>query len=366
MSKRSANQAFTVFRKRRAHPWRAYGVVCLAASLLSLSACKEEPKVRREPSAETVSPPEPTPSASTSSNLEQECSSLRDCQLLAHSYRTGRKGFPQDSAHALALFGRACSLTRGSDDLGCRQQAFMLKEGEGVPKDEAKALEIYKGACTRGAGMQCVSAGRLLAKPTQLARDEAAAKSLIQQGFELLGKACEANNAEACNSLGWMYFKKDVPGTPEQAAEALQKSCKLKSQGGCDSYAFMLLNGAGVPKDEPEAFRLYSKACKRDVGYACIARGFMLELGRGTQPDPREAAAAFKEGCLPHVEGDLERACAQDGDPWSCGMASLLAATGACSAKDVEKSRALSKRACQPGYDWYCARFREYEKTRPN
>lgn len=345
-------------------PWRASAVVCLTASLLALPACKEAPVVKREPTAEAPPPPEPAPSASTSSDVDQECNSLRECQALAHNHRTGRKGLAQDSVRALALFERACSFTRGSEDLGCRHQAFMLREGEGVPKNEAKALEIYKRLCARGAGMQCVSAGRLLAEPTQLAREEASAQAFMQQGFELLGKACDAGNGDACNSLGWMHFTREAPGaTVKQAAEALQKSCALKSLGGCDSYAFLLLNGAGVTKDEPEAFRLYSYACKRDVGYACIARGFMLQFGRGTEPNATEAAAAFKEGCLPHVEVDLERACARDGDAWSCGMASMLSATGVCSVIDVDKSRALFRKACQPGYDWYCERFKEHEKS---
>jgi hypothetical protein len=178
---------------------------------------------------------------------------------LAHAYEEIR-----NLAESEALLKRSCDggFPGGCDDLG------RLDEME---RGGAQALALYQRACQEGSRTACGHAGHRLADPKNRNKDQQKA------GIELLKKACEAEDEEACSELGGALEQgkittKDLTG----AVAAYRQSCQGKQEAGCGALARLLGAGKtdacvlqGKPRIDPAAIATLREVCKKtpDAAY---------------------------------------------------------------------------------------------------
>jgi len=74
----------------------------------------------------------------------------------------------------------------------------------------------------------------------------------------------EAGDAEAQNSLGWMYYKgEEVPEDDVEAAKWFRKAGEQGYASSQNSLGAMYSKGEGVPQDFAEAMEWYRKAAEQ-------------------------------------------------------------------------------------------------------
>ena len=96
----------------------------------------------------------------------------------------------------------------------------------------------------------------------------------------------EQGNADAQNSLGWMYHKGQ--GVPKDYKTALKWYTLAAKQG--DAYAQIGLggmyeNGDGVPQDYKTALKWYTLAAEQGHAHAQLVLGIMYDHGQGVPQD---------------------------------------------------------------------------------
>lgn len=128
-----------------------------------------------------------------------------------------------------ANVGKAC--TALSDCLGL----IAHQQGQrGSNKVECTALELK--ACDLNDGPGCTMAGQHVKDGYGVEADEARGQALIVKGFEILPKACDAGDDDACYALAsayqWGTFEM-LPKSPGKAAVYSKKACNLGNQDGC-------------------------------------------------------------------------------------------------------------------------------------
>ena len=171
----------------------------------------------------------------------------------------------------------------------CRTMAEQTVCGRGYNEETArymrKACEHHSYHCERGDGPACTANAQCVLSclswetywDSELAHaaDETTGCHLtlklpgetkaektqagIKRVLESLKSACETEQPRACFLLGWASATEDV-GAPEQAKQALQKSCDLKSAEGCITLSKQL---------ETEAKALKERACELGERSAC-------------------------------------------------------------------------------------------------
>jgi len=121
--------------------------------------------------------------------LDERCAAKEAdaCSYLAWLYGQGG-GLPKDAARAASYVARACS---AGDKRACVESAWATARGEGVPPDEAGAKAALDALCSEPFYPACTRLALVLAgKPARA--DRARAR-------ELLGRACQGGEAEACS-----------------------------------------------------------------------------------------------------------------------------------------------------------------------
>lgn len=121
----------------------------------------------------------------------------------------------------------------------------MHQNGQGVAKDEVLARKIHERACQLE-DKWCNDFGIAHYDGVGGPRD-------VRKAKELYARACNADEAAACNNLGriWRDGVVDDAVNVGEAAELFDKSCKLGNTEGCD-----LLSKVVASAEE---------ACKRDA-----------------------------------------------------------------------------------------------------
>lgn len=109
-------------------------------------------------------------------------------------------------------------------------------------------------------------------------------------------KACDLEDAEACNLLGDMYhYGRDVATDYEDAVEFYKKACGLENGSGCNNLGYMLNQGLGIEEQNWQALKLYEKACKYGEMEACYNVGAMYYSGEGSKRDYYKSALHFQK-----------------------------------------------------------------------
>jgi TPR repeat protein len=114
------------------------------------------------------------------------------CSALAWILESGT-GVPADLTRAAAFYQQSCEK---KDQAGCVRFAWLQARGEGVPKDEAGGMAALDRICSEGFLEACTQLGVLHAG-RQTSDGMARAR-------ELLKKACDGKDAEACRLLSSM------------------------------------------------------------------------------------------------------------------------------------------------------------------
>jgi hypothetical protein len=104
-----------------------------------------------------------------------------------------------------------------------------------------------------------------------------------------LRRAAENGDTVAIGTLAraYQYSEKNF----EEAARWYRRGAELGDQDSQVSYAWMLLKGQGVARDDGEAFRWFLAAANSGHPYSYLATAEMYATGRGTERDPIEALA---------------------------------------------------------------------------
>jgi TPR repeat protein len=103
-----------------------------------------------------------------------------------------------------------------------------------------------------------------------------------------LRQAAESGDRVAIEYLATAYLFRE---NYEEAARWYRRGAELGNPESQVNYAFLLLRGRGVARDESEAFRWFRAAAHSGYAYAYLATAEMYATGKGTERDPIEALA---------------------------------------------------------------------------
>jgi TPR repeat protein len=98
----------------------------------------------------------------------------------------------------------------------------------------------------------------------------------------------ESGDRVAIDSLARAYLYRE---NYEEAARWYRRGAELGYQNSQVNYAWMLLQGRGVARDDSEAFRWFLAAANSGHPYSYLATAEMYAVGKGTERDPIEALA---------------------------------------------------------------------------
>lgn len=219
----------------------------------------------------------------------------------------------------------ACDNIKAKDEAACAGNAACL----------ANAADKH-ASCSRLCGMAVGDDGDRSSKAREVGGPSAKTSDLPPADRD--EKACEAGEAKACVATGGRYLL-GLEGRAKdetKAATTLKRACDLGSVLGCETYARMLDEGRGVPKDTATANTLFTKACDLKAGGACRSLGLNLPI-----KDPKRIAL-------------FEKACELD-DGLGClglGAAYLHGDQGA--KKDPVKAKTALQKACRLGEKKAC------------
>lgn len=152
----------------------------------------------------------------------------------------------------------------------------------------------------------------------------------------LYGKACAANDGDGCAKLGMIYAcGTGVQKNPATATALFEKSCTLRSQGGCQMHGGALLGGNFGTANVREGLRVYQSACiDKGSASACGTVGSILMLfGKRDEPQVLRTRAFLEKAC---TSGSLD----------SCGNAAVLRRRKRpgvpCPRRDVGRDRSIA------------------------
>lgn len=179
-------------------------------------------------------------------------------------------------------------LCKGGYETACLRQAELLSFGLGVTKDEDKAAEVFRELCDKDRPAGCIGLAVI--------RDR---QGKLEEANQLATRACEADNAAACNFVGHHHYiahgtKWDVTA----AAKYFEKTCNLGLLIGCANLAEAYRFGVGVPRDHAKARELYEKSCTDSEPIGCTGWGAYLATGEGGQRvDKKRAEVVYRKSC---------------------------------------------------------------------
>jgi TPR repeat protein len=104
-----------------------------------------------------------------------------------------------------------------------------------------------------------------------------------------LRRAAENGDTVAIGTLARVYQYREK--NFEEAARWYRRGAELGDQDSQVNYAWMLLKGQGVARDDGEAFRWFLAAANSGHSYSYLTTAEMYATGRGTERDPIEALA---------------------------------------------------------------------------
>lgn len=124
-------------------------------------------------------------------------------------------------------------------------------------------------------------------------------QAITQERIELYTKAAKQGEAEAMNTLGYMYQQgQDVQQDYTKAATYYEQAIAKGHTTAMTNRAFMHQNGQAGSVNYKEAIKLYDAAIAQGHAIAMSNRAFMYQHGQGTGAD-------FTQG-KPDLEKALE------------------------------------------------------------
>lgn len=196
--------------------------------------------------------------------LERSCNLglARGCANLGSELLWGQ---PSETARARAiqLLSRACEQ---SDAYGCDELGNALYDAEALGQKGSfgRAHSAYEKACTLGRALGCLNDGWMLRRGEGTAKDP-------QRSRELFRFTCDQQLYAGCAALG--YDLLDDPKSPAEYAEGLRwskLSCEHDDAFGCFSLGAALAYGEESDLHKAyEGLGLLQRACKLGFNNAC-------------------------------------------------------------------------------------------------
>jgi hypothetical protein len=183
-------------------------------------------------------------------------------------------------------------------------------------------------------------------------------------------RACNGKpSAEQCNDCGkgeeiadgchdFAYMLLNGLGMPKDAARAsqlFQRSCDMGLAQGCEQVALLYQSGTGVTKDVPKSMALLDQACRGDDLNACNWVGVAYEEGKLAPEVPKDEARAA---------GIYDGLC-NKGFSLGCSNLGELARDGRGVPKDEARAFELFSRACDQKDEFGCDNLAQALEKRP-
>jgi TPR repeat protein len=163
---------------------------------------------------------------------------------------------PGTLPHAQTKFSRWC---REGDARSCSVLGVMYENGSGVERDHAKAAQLYGRACRQGNARACVSLGRMMHDGTAARPDPMGAATMYES-------ACLSGELEGCYELGRILR---AAGEPRRAAKVMGQACEADHAPACETLGVMAAEGRGIKRNAARAQRLFRRACRGGQAKAC-------------------------------------------------------------------------------------------------
>lgn len=175
--------------------------------------------------------------------------------------------------------------------------------------------------CEEGLQLGATSQGTLAyqAHPSAPSAMELAAKPCKYGDVARCIEQCQSGDPKACNSMG-VQFEYGHSTSPDStiASGFYARACDANYAQGCTNLAWLYSLGRGVPHDTQQAMLLFTRAfdasrlaCRRGDGHGCLMAGEFMLRGDITPKDEDGAVAMFKLAC-------------DQGDPQGCDYVETL------------------------------------------
>ena len=145
------------------------------------------------------------------------------------------------------------------------------------------------------------------------------------------------NMYNGCSIAGASYlFGIGGPVDVGRSLRFFRIACENDAASGCSTYAQFMLHGTEMKRDPEGAMKIYSDRCERSEGAGLECRVFAWGLleGVGVPKDERRAVETF------------ERACELDDDT-ACGILAAFYEDGRIVRKDHARSKSLCERVAR-------------------
>lgn len=171
---------------------------------------------------------------------------------------------------------------------------------------KSKAAEFYEKACSLKHSKSCFILGEFYLYGEDKNMEKAYefyTLGVEYKNFDITQK-CEANDGEACYTLGGIYRHKDCRNDEckwdlSKSDEFYQKACDLRYSKAC-----MDLGDKYEEKDIAKAVEFFEKACKMDESQGCVNAGILYKKGDGIKQNVSKAADLYEKACdLKHSAG---------------------------------------------------------------
>ena len=179
-----------------------------------------------------------------------------------------------------------------------------------VSGQKSKAAEFYEKACNLKHSRSCFDLGRFYEKDKNMEKAyEFYTLGVEYRDFDTT-KKCQANDGEACYTLGKSYSSNPCDGDEckkwslSKSDELYQKACDLRYSKACMDLGDKYEKGSGVEKDIAKAVEFFEKACKMDESQGCVNAGILYQKGEGIKQNVSKATDLYEKACeLEHSAG---------------------------------------------------------------
>lgn len=207
-------------------------------------------------------------------------------------------------------------------------------------------LEQLTEACDKGTLEACASLGQSYFDGRDAPKDDARA-------IPLLRTACDGGVPSACNTLGEAFRIQD----PSLAVAYYTTGCDKGSSKvrACVGLAAQLLDGNGVPKDQPRGLAILETACDGDEPSACSYLGLIyVESLDGVAYTQLNISTGVRY---------YEKAC-RLGEPRACYHLSQIYRVNTIVPHDERKADSYLRQACDSGDSVACAEIDQREESK--
>ena len=245
-----------------------------------------------------------------------------------------------------------------------------IDRNEDEPPADETAFDRAARLCDEGDAGACFDAA-------SMHRDGRAPEADLNVAASLFDRACEGEEAAACEALGDLYLFEDIDGaTDARALAAFEAGCALEHTASCASIGLMHEQNRVPRPDDQLAGRYVEDGCDAGIAWACTTLGHLYFTDRVRGSD-EQLASAYRAGCdggdsngcvglgvavarglaeadeLDDLGRDLSRSCG-DGNGLACGGLGALHYDGRLSNSNDARAASFLDQGCDLDDTYSC------------